>query len=633
MHSEEKGLISKAFDMARRADRRSGPDVVIIVNPTDVQALHWQERLSDGQYRGKGDIISSSSIVLSVSEESWNGGAGNALGTLNGFLLAAEKSAQNGIIAPQNGIQDHTGACFYAFLRYCGQKSVFMYHTAGKGTRLAPLSLSEFNCKAGVKLPGITGDNAGSRPLSLLEAVIRQTSPLAGTREGRLSVFWGDQIIINENPPLFDTEHDVEIFCQEAAPGEDLSHYGVLIPLSGRSCLQREKLSREELNKLLSGGSGSILKSLGSFSASLEFLEALTELEWGVLTGEKEGARSLNTDPDWWQPLTSDLPEYMNCMAVKGVSPEFSKAQWEKMHSFLKDRQKKGKKVDKLIGYKDLGKGSLWWDYGQNRLYYRNLMLLNGDSNVSRTARVFFGAGEEDSKEKGFSREVELVGSTVLGSSIERGRIVNSVIIDCRLSDAVVKDSVLIGCSALKMRSEGALCYNAVHESISLRSGQILADVFIPDEGRVSLRSHLMRDSRKDYNGGPDGKGLWIYDNIYLYSEMAEKISGVRISDAESAKRRYVDLLFRENGSSKPQADILSSDPGKRASLLARRRDISVSLARMEIVRRMLMFGDLDSVDAGKYSLMFGIETEDAEKEIEIIAATCPGTPPGRRVF
>jgi hypothetical protein len=94
-----------------------------------------------------------------------------------------------------------------------------------------------------------------------------------------------------------------------------------------------------------------------------------------------------------------------------------------------------------------------------------------------------------------------------------------------------------------------------------------------------------------------------------------------------------VDLLFRENGSSKPQADILSSDPGKRASLLARRRDISVSLARMEIVRRMLMFGDLDSVDAGKYSLMFGIETEDAEKEIEIIAATCPGTPPGRRVF
>ncbi len=56
-----------------------------------------------------------------------------------------------------------------------GEISCAMYHTAGKGTRLAPLPASENNNKPGVKLPVLTTYDEDC-PLSILEAVIKQTS-------------------------------------------------------------------------------------------------------------------------------------------------------------------------------------------------------------------------------------------------------------------------------------------------------------------------------------------------------------------------------------------------------------------------------------------------------------------------
>ena len=47
----------------------------------------------------------------------------------------------------------------------------------------------------GVKLP-CTVDLQGRRvPITILEAVIKQTGSYASSRKGRLSVFWGDQVI------------------------------------------------------------------------------------------------------------------------------------------------------------------------------------------------------------------------------------------------------------------------------------------------------------------------------------------------------------------------------------------------------------------------------------------------------
>jgi len=77
-------------------------------------------------------------MVLAVSED-WNdaGGAGNGLGTLYAFTKATKLA------------KDKYGVDLEDML---SQKkiSAALYHTAGKGTRLAPLPASENNNKPGV---------------------------------------------------------------------------------------------------------------------------------------------------------------------------------------------------------------------------------------------------------------------------------------------------------------------------------------------------------------------------------------------------------------------------------------------------------------------------------------------------
>lgn len=78
--------------------------------------------------------------------------------------------------------------------RNTAQISVGLYHTAGKGTRLAPMPGSENNNKPGVKLAVTADINGKPCPLTILESVVKQTGVYGKSRKGRLSVFWGDQV-------------------------------------------------------------------------------------------------------------------------------------------------------------------------------------------------------------------------------------------------------------------------------------------------------------------------------------------------------------------------------------------------------------------------------------------------------
>lgn len=60
--------------------------------------------------------------------------------------------------------------------------------------RLAPLPGAENNNKPGVKLPVCLTVDGARVPLTILEAVCKQTGVYASSRKGRLSVFWGDQV-------------------------------------------------------------------------------------------------------------------------------------------------------------------------------------------------------------------------------------------------------------------------------------------------------------------------------------------------------------------------------------------------------------------------------------------------------
>jgi hypothetical protein len=111
-------------------------DVTIICTTDDHQAAYWTKRLSAG-------VCHSSSkdqfpMVLAVSEDWSAGGAGNGLGTLYAFQKACKVAKE-----------EHDGVDIQALLKE-GKISAALYHTAGKGTRLAPLPASENNNKPGV---------------------------------------------------------------------------------------------------------------------------------------------------------------------------------------------------------------------------------------------------------------------------------------------------------------------------------------------------------------------------------------------------------------------------------------------------------------------------------------------------
>ena len=116
-------------------------DVTIVCTTDDHQAAYWTERLSQGICRNKGGGGSGSGaypMVLAVSED-WSspGGAGNGLGTLYAFEKACRAA------------RDAFDVDLASALR-AGTVSAALYHTAGKGTRLAPLPASENNNKPGV---------------------------------------------------------------------------------------------------------------------------------------------------------------------------------------------------------------------------------------------------------------------------------------------------------------------------------------------------------------------------------------------------------------------------------------------------------------------------------------------------
>lgn len=113
-------------------------DVTIICTTDDFQATYWMERLSSGVCKSSADSTNNYPMVLAVSED-WNSsaGAGNGLGTLYAFTKACNVAKGKYGVDLAQELMD-------------GKISAALYHTAGKGTRLAPLPASENNNKPGV---------------------------------------------------------------------------------------------------------------------------------------------------------------------------------------------------------------------------------------------------------------------------------------------------------------------------------------------------------------------------------------------------------------------------------------------------------------------------------------------------
>ena len=143
-------------------------------------------------------------------------------------------------------------------------------------------------------------------PITVLEAVVRQTGIYAASRAGRLSVFWGDQIFVPTSPFEYTPTHHVDIMCtlEEDPPTEKvwkdkgLDKYGVIAVSGGKSgdAAQVEKVDHATAMRMLKnlGDIAQVGPSLGSFSVSASILEALCE-EFKTELDAKDGKLDTGT--------------------------------------------------------------------------------------------------------------------------------------------------------------------------------------------------------------------------------------------------------------------------------------------------------------------------------------------------
>lgn len=441
-----------------------GMDILIISVTSPHEEQFWLNRLD--QMRGQ--VIKEHAIVLTVYEN-WPGGAGNALGTLYAFHQATKK------------MQEKYGQDLPAKLEQGA--SVALYHTAGKGTRLAPITGSEYNSKSKIKLAGVLKTKKGDVPITLLEAIIKQTSIFAPHRKHRLSVFWGDQIFI-PSQPLLPTNSDVDLLvkalpenptCEEWSQNK-YHQYGLVLTGKNQNFKQLEKLSYESFQALDLKPKQEIALSLGSFSLSSRFLKALLKEFDSELRAQKG---KLDTDPHLWMALNWEKETYLKLRAKQNEPELFSESHYERMQTF-----KKSFSSAPTLTTSQLGSDTYWWDFGNHQSYLNNHLKLIQDSPESKALRTFL-----DVKPLNFvsDKDLKVQNSLLIGCHIQSGTIKNSVCINTLAHHAQLDESVCIDVSAQKIDTKRSILYNvAEKKALSLKS-QIRADHFCKSHGHFKL--------------------------------------------------------------------------------------------------------------------------------------------------
>mmetsp|Transcript_19709 Transcript_19709/g.60737 ORF Transcript_19709/g.60737 Transcript_19709/m.60737 type:complete len:536 (-) Transcript_19709:127-1734(-) len=496
----------------------NGFDVIIVCTGTEHQAAFWQARLE----RGKGVVAPAGAAILCVHED-WDGGAGNGLGTLYAWTKALKLAETKG------------DATLAARLR-AGDVAAAIYHTAGKGTRLAPLPGAENNNKPGVKLPcaAPVGEGGAHVPLTILEAVVKQTGVYAASRKGRLSVFWGDQVFVPTTPCAYDAPRaHADILCMlstmpDAATwaARGLEKYGlVAVAASGAAC-QIEKVDQATAVKFTEslGEIASVGTSLGSFSLTAALLNALLA-EFSPELEAKKG--QFDSDPHWWMPLTLPLDAYSALMGKKGVDAKTSAAHHARMRGMLASFETGGAHV---LGPVDVGDDAYWWDYGQLKLYLRNALRLAEDGAEAGAMREFLGVARG-----GASGAFSVDGkSTTSSCLVQRGTATRSVLANVTAREVEATGCVLVNVTAKKVvAGEGAIAYNVVDGSdagLVLKAGEVVTDVFMEDGSKHRQRSTLELDGGKTWKQVVAGN-KYSFEGMYKLNQSTNVINASKVGE------------------------------------------------------------------------------------------------------
>ncbi|KAJ1623264.1 hypothetical protein T492DRAFT_1056129 [Pavlovales sp. CCMP2436] len=512
----------------------SGFDYVIICCSNLSGERFWQARLEETMLK----VTGHSSMVLCVHED-WEGGAGNGLGTLYALVKAIQ------LARAKYGVE---------LLHELGTgKSVALYHTAGKGTRLAPLPGAENNNKPAVKLPELFEINGEARALTILEAVIRQTSILSPRSKGRLAVFWGDQVFVPSTESGVDAEptHHADILAglgpmpSEAQwTARALHQYGLIATDKRGDAVQLEKVSHADAVRLLPSGVLQVGTSLGSFSVSCFLLCELLK-EFKAELDKKTG--QFDADPHFWMPVTLSEHAYADIMLSKGTDEPASKAHWARMQR-LKARVTQQMPQLRFFGAVPVGQTMHWWDYGRLELYKENNVLVTESSASAKALRHFLHAVPRvQSSSLGpvnVARSACVLGCTFRGGSIGA----RAVLVNVKAPYVDVDDCVLVNVSSNRpIYGRGGVLYNVVDAEVdgklSCDAAHVRADVFVPETanllprlGSVASR-HLKVHSGMEVDGGKAWK-VRLPGNELSYEEIHALNKDVDVRAAQEAAAR-----------------------------------------------------------------------------------------------
>jgi len=521
-----------------------GYDVVIVCCSGEKQADYWQARLT----AVRGQVLPASCKVLAVFED-WGGdGAGNGLGTLYAYQKAVVKAKDL-----------YDGYDLHAEL-VAKRASAALYHTAGKGTRLAPLPGAENNNKPGVKLPAKLSVGGHDVPMTILEAVLKQTGVYAPMRKGRLSVFWGDQVFVPTVPvTAYTPTHHADILCSlgpmpsaEEWEAKGLDKYGLIAVNSNEEAAQVEKVTHATARELL-GSFGEVTKvgvSLGSFSLSASILVALLE-EFKVELEEKTA--KLDTDPGLWMAFTLSKDAYMQLLEAKKTPVSQSGPHFDRMQAMLaRFRGREGGREGGmgLFGAVDIGQGAYWWDYGQLKLYFMNNISVTHTDEESRLYRAFLGVPSGRRVRAEMGEGVGVDEESVLSAvQVKEGRIVKSVLTNVSAAHIEAEGAVLVNVTARKVvAGKGAVLYNVVDDSeegLVLGEEEVLVGVFDAEGKQQRMESHLEKD------GGVWWKkeirpGQLTFEQVYLANRDVDVALIESKSQAAHAKLREALFAAKE---------------------------------------------------------------------------------------
>ncbi len=559
--------------MYNAVQKSEGPDIVIIVSAQESERRFWKTRL-EGL---RGQVIGKDTTVFSVLE-SYGAGSppGNGLGSLLAYQSAREESKE------QAGVSWKT--LMEKIKREKGREAtIAIYHTAGFGSRVWPITGSEYGSKSRITMPRYL-DKAGSKvPMTLLESTIFQSSIFAKNRPGRILVFWGDQVFV-PTVPLEElqspSDSPVEILALVGQfPYEDIINKYGLIALESQGpdgwtaarLMQKPKTVQEAQEFIAAHSQVSGMgKSLGSFTVDRRFWDSMMRSYRQELNEENPLEQSKNradTDGDWWIPLTSlefvlknastDVSQFKNAKALKEYlvkegldQPEFTD---RVIRLYLSSRKNSSQPFMKVI---NAGAKSLWWDFGNvgveegttEGIFRRNILVLLQDTAEGRLARQFWGVPELFTGTLP-GTQVQVQNSIITASEIlpgSTGAIQNSVISGVRGAfNFEVSDSFLYGItnesaspqSPLSVKSEHGIGYQLkLSAPLAISSGHILAGVPVLGVD-VVLRT----------TEASDAKQLWLramYENLLAFGSAAylirlaeanrsAQIAGVSVSNLE----------------------------------------------------------------------------------------------------